>query len=63
LKILRENDFPWDETTICAATKIGQLKIVKWAVKNGCPVHKHVYGLASKYGQLKIIKWLKKKNI
>ena len=37
LKVLRENDTPWDEWTCAVAAACGHLEVLQWAHANGCP--------------------------
>ena len=37
LKLLRENDCPWDESTCFGAAFGGHLEVLRWVRANGCP--------------------------
>jgi hypothetical protein len=37
LKLLRENDYPWDESTCFGAAFGGHLEVLRWVRANGCP--------------------------
>jgi hypothetical protein len=37
LKLLRENDTPWDEWTCSRAARARHLEVLQWAHANGCP--------------------------
>ena len=36
LQFLRENGFPWSESTLYKAAEYGHLDVLKWAYENGC---------------------------
>jgi hypothetical protein len=37
LKVLRENETPWDEMTCCLAAQGGHIEILQWLCAKGCP--------------------------
>ena len=59
LRWLREEKmFEWDEGTINKAAKIGHLHIVKYCMKQNCPIASLPCAFAAQYGHLDILKYL-----
>ena len=59
LRWLREEKmFEWDETTINKAAKIGHIHIVKYCMKQNCPVASLTCAFAAQYGHLDVLKYL-----
>ena len=57
LKVLRENNTPWNWHTCEAAARYGQLEVLKWARQNDCPWSKDTCAAAARGGHLKVLKW------
>jgi len=53
-----EKMFEWDEMTINEAAKQGHLRIVKYCMKQKCPVDEGACALAAENGHLDILKYL-----
>ena len=58
LKLLRENDSPWDEWTCCGAAADGHVHLLEWAHANGCSCGVHTSHSAASEGQLESLMWL-----
>ena len=59
LKLLRENNAPWDAYTCSAAAEAGHLEVLQWAHANGCPWDGWTCTNAAKGGHLKILQWVR----
>ena len=57
LKVLRENDIPWNEETCGAAAAGGQLEVLQCAHTNGCPWDGGTCTWAAICGHLEMLKW------
>ena len=62
LKVLRENNTPWNWNTCAAATRGGHLKVLKWAHRNDCKWNAETCSAAAECGDLKILEWARKKG-
>ena len=58
MKLLRENDSPWDEGTCCGAAAGGHVHLLEWAHANGCSCGVHMSHSAASEGQLESLMWL-----
>ncbi|CAL6319545.1 unnamed protein product [Bathycoccus prasinos] len=54
-----EKKCKWDEDTINAAAKQGNLEMVKYCVANECPIDWRACEYAAKNGQLEVLKYLR----
>ena len=57
LKLLRENDTPWDRDTCWAAAKGGHLKVLQWLRTNNCPWDEETCRAAASGGHLEVLQW------
>ena len=57
LKLLRENDCPWDDETCSGAARGGHLELLQWARANGCPWDETMCEWAAIGGQLEVLQW------
>lgn len=57
LKLARSKRYPWGKTAR-AASRLGYLEILKWAIKNGCPMHDCDYVLALQNQHFHILNWM-----
>ena len=57
LKLLRENDTPWDRDTCWAAAKGGHLKVLQWLRTNNCPWDEETCTMAAEGGHLEVLQW------
>jgi hypothetical protein len=62
MKWLKENGFPWDESTFDYAAAFGNLDNMKWLKENRCPWNEWTFYFAAEFGNLDNIKWLKENN-
>ncbi|MDB9924735.1 ankyrin repeat domain-containing protein [bacterium] len=58
LKVLRENNTPWDRGTCRAAARDGHLDVLQWIYANGCPWDYKTCAHAAKGGHLEALQWL-----
>lgn len=58
LQLLRKFDCPWNYYTNKGAAAKGNLKILKWAYENGCPLHMEVFYAAEQEKQFECIRYL-----
>jgi len=54
-----EKNCDWDEWTICAAARQGNLEMVKYCVANECPIDAHACARAAGNGHLECLKYLR----
>ena len=57
LKLLRENDTPWDRDTCWAAAKGGHLKVLQWLRTNNCPWDEETCRAVASGGHLEVLQW------
>ena len=57
LKLLRAENFPWDEWTCTFAAESGHLKVLQWLRENGCPWDEKTCEFAAYLGHLEVLKW------
>ena len=55
LKLLRENNSPWDEGTCCAAAAGGHIHVLEWAHANGCPCRMNTYQSAAAFRVVEVV--------
>jgi len=54
-----EKKCEWDEDTIDAAARQGNLEMVKYCVANECPIDEHACSFAAQNGHLEVLKYLR----
>ena len=54
-----EKNCEWDEDTIDAAARQGNLEMVKYCVANECPIDEHACSFAAQNGHLEVLKYLR----
>ena len=57
LKLLRDNDCPWDSGTCDWTALGGHLEVLQWARANGCPWDKHTLIHARAKDHLEVVNW------
>jgi hypothetical protein len=57
LKLLRENDTPWNEYTCEDAALGGHLEVLQWAHAKGCPWDEDTLTKAKAGGHLELVNW------
>ena len=62
MKWLKENGFPWNQSTFICATSNGNLDNMKWLKENNCPWNRSTFSSAAFNGNLNNMKWLKDNN-
>ena len=63
LKLLRAENFPWDEWTCTFAAESGHLKVLQWLRANGCPWDMQTLMCAQDAGHLDVATWLEENGI
>lgn len=49
---------PWDATTTFIAAKFGHLRVLAWAMDNGCPVNHFAWAAAATFGHVPVARYL-----
>ena len=57
LKLLRENNTPWDEDTCAGVVVGGHLEVLQWAHENGCAWNSDTIKAARNMGHLELANW------
>ena len=57
LKLLRDNDCPWDSGTCDWAALGGHLEVLQWARANGCPWSDTTCAWAALGGHIEVLQW------
>jgi len=60
LQYLRSGQFPcpWNAETCQAAARNGHLRVLSWAIAQGCPTGSWVWSTPSMWGQVHVLRWL-----
>ncbi|SHO33502.1 Ankyrin repeat-containing domain [Cedratvirus A11] len=57
LQWMRQEGFPWDESTCTGAAYYGHLEVLQWARTNDCPWNESTCTAAAAGGHLEVLKW------